>query len=221
MEAYNKWRKMVFDVAKVGFKELCSDQKYVETGTKYIKFIDYSGRYNTQGICSCSTDDFNSFSMYPHACLSGTTTPGTTFRTKDLSIYEINKIAVAFCTTGAFYTIHSNFFLFTIEGIKIAYAPEKKKFFMNDGYDHKKQRCVYCTYRDMATDDKFSIQSDYIYCQTHPDSDLHSLGVWDGIGFYSPLKDYLYKTIPKLINLYKNNEELYNDAIDEICDEYE
>ncbi len=33
-------------------------------------------------------------------------------------------------------------------------------------------------------------------------------------------RNYLSEVIPNLIELYKNNEELYEDALDEICEKY-
>lgn len=60
MESYTKWRKMLFDVAKINFT------KIVDTGVVKPKLVkdgiiienDYNDRYWTQGICSCNKEAY-------------------------------------------------------------------------------------------------------------------------------------------------------------------
>lgn len=209
MDSYQEWRKMVYDVAKLHFPEICNYKKSVEINENFIKIDDSleMDRYSVEGMCAYETKYFSKISK-PSMGIYNYDTDDKGFRTAQLSKNNLDNLLVACCGTTVFFEKYDHSFILTVEGIKVYFAPEKKKFFMHDGFDRDKANWIALTYEEMATNKTFEIPG--------------SIKI-DGkkMNLHNPFQWYLHVTVPKLLDLYRNNKVLYMDALDEICgDEY-
>lgn len=229
MESYNKWRKMVYDVCREKFSFPYSVEKYGDTFEAGYE----SGRKQPQyGICSCNTKAFSEFS-YP-SVFWWYRIPSTTFRTQhiyNLKVeYQIengylgNKVCIDEPTNELLVTVliaNPDFLngdlervIITTEGIFCLTQKDKKKFlFFDDGFDIN---ATFSTFRELAEPGGYE--------RSGCDFTMKSHGCWEaatvGEICIRLFRNYLSEVIPNLIELYKNNEELYEDALDEICEKY-
>lgn len=216
MDNLMKWRKMLFEVAKVDFGRMAGRDSNRKVTQNYIKIDAFADddAYSGNGLCSFETKEFEqaSFPFLMHSF--GLRHPDSgKFKTSFDEYPEskrkmLNEICVAFYSTGPGYNKYYTAFIITTEGLKVACVPEKKKFFMHDGYDFDKSECISATFEDMATNKTFSIRGDI---------EINNKRVH----LHCPIQMYLMDIVPKLIDLYKANTNLYIAALDDLFgDEY-
>lgn len=214
MDNLMKWRKMLFEVAKVDFGRMAGRDKYREITQNYVKIDTHwdDDEYSGMGLCSFETKEFEQANFPTFLGLFRHSDSGK-FRTSFDEYPEskrkmLNEICVAFYSTGLSYQKYHTGFIITTEGLKVEFLPEKKKFFMHDGFDFDKSECISATFEDMATNKTFSIRGDI---------EINNKRV----NLTCPVQGYLLSAIPKLIDLYKANTDLYIAALDDLFgDEY-
>ncbi|WP_300801636.1 hypothetical protein [uncultured Desulfovibrio sp.] len=231
MESYNKWRKMVYDVCRKNLFLNCSVEKYGDT----LEAGYESGRELPQyGICSCNTKAFSEFS-YRSAfwwyCI-----PSTTFRTQHIYNPKFesfqsgcwgnrcvdeptNEILVTVLIANPdFLNGDLERVIITTEGIFCLTHKNKKKFlFFDDGFDIN---ATFSTFRELAESGGYERSGCDFTMKSQANNSLFCEMATVGEIRMRLFGNYLSEVIPNLIELYKNNEELYEDALDEICEKY-
>lgn len=228
MESYNKWRKMVYDVCRKNLFLNCSVEKYGDTLEAGYKSERELHEY---GICSCNTKAFSEFS-YPPLFLSWYTILSPTFRTQHIYNFvthsenglwsntdePTNELLVTVLianpnTCGAHVHV-----IITTEGIFCLTQKDKKKFlFFDDGFDIN---ATFSTFRELAEPGGYERSGWDFTMKSQVNNSLFCKVATVGEIRISRFGNYLSEVIPNLIELYKNNEELYEDALDEICEKY-
>lgn len=231
MESYNKWRKMVYDVCREKFSLPYSVEKYGDTLEAGYKSEREQRQY---GICSCNTKAFSEFS-YPPLFLSYTI-QSPTFRTQH--IYHLvthsenglwsNDVCTDEPTNELLVTVlianpealggeHERVII-TTEGIFCLTQKDKKKFlFFDDGFDI---HATFSTFRELAEPGGYERSGCDFTMKSQANNSLFCKVATVGEICIRLFRNYLSEVIPNLIELYKNNEELYEDALDEICEKY-
>lgn len=230
MESYNKWRKMVYDVCRKNLFLNCSVEKYGDTLEAGYESWRELHEY---GICSCNTKAFSEFSYPPHFW-SWYTIPSPTFRTQHIYKLKVehqylgntvcideptNELLVAVLIANPNSGGGDVYVIITTEGIFCHTKKDKKKFlFFDDGID---EHATFSTFRELAEPGGYERSGwDFtMKSQVKPSSRICEVATVGEIRI-SRFGNYLSEVIPNLIELYKNNEELYEDALDEICEKY-
>lgn len=235
MENYKKWRRMVFDIIKDTFyiNITPGTKRDQHTRTDDTIRIDKEGGYwgFQSGIASCNSDSFNDFfkldytefygeKWFREDCICSKSKTRTIYKEKK------NDLLVAYSTTNALEnkTLNDGFII-TIEEVKYIQSEQKKKFLFMDG--ELVTQCTFSTFKAMAEKGYKCEGHDLVlYPSVSEYADSHlkyfvkdDLKVWNE-GIYNIFRN----TLPKLVELYKNNSMLYEKAIAEItgdADEYE
>ncbi|WP_297261237.1 hypothetical protein [uncultured Desulfovibrio sp.] len=236
MESYNKWRKMVYDVCREKFSFPYSVEKYGDT----LEAGYESGRKQPQyGICSCNTKAFSEFSYPGAGALWWYRIPSTTFRTQHIynpslehqngdGLWWGNRVCTDEPTNELLVTVliaNPDFLngdreqvIITAEGIFCLTAKNKKKFlFFDDGID---EHATFSTFRELAEPGGYERSGCDFTMKSQANNSLFCEMATVGEICIRLFRNYLSEVIPNLIELYKNNEELYEDALDEICEKY-
>ena len=234
MGSYNKWRKMVYDVCRKNLILNCSVEKYGDT----LEAGYESGReLHEYGICSCNTKAFSEFSYPPFFWTWGIIL-SPTFRTQHIYNLKVehqienghlgnmvcideptNELLVTVLTANLSTRGAHEYVIITTEGIFCHTKKDKKKFlFFDDGID---EHTTFSTFRELAEPGGYERSGwDFtMKSQVKPSSRICEVATVGEICIRR-FGNYLSEVIPNLIELYKNNEELYEDALDEICEKY-
>lgn len=222
MESYTKWRKMLFDV--LGGAVFCrlfdNGEAITSPDTIEVQQRLESNKQFRYGICSYNSDSFKKYNERTHMGFHASHIPSTTFRTAD--IYRDrdlkNKLLVVHSSTNDWYSkSFEDELIITTEGLMLIHGDKKKKFlFMDDGYDYK---ITFSTFHELAVLG-YKISGDRLSLSPKVNKNyFNSVYVTDTLRAIA-YDNYLREVLPKLVELVKENEDLYEDAIDEICEKY-
>ena len=222
MESYNKWRKMLFDILRCDdFIYLFdNDERKISSDTIVVP-REYSSNQHKYGICSYNTNSIKEYRNVhsPMGFFAGNI-PSTTFRTADIYRDENlrNELLVVHTSTNLC-SIESfaEEVIITIEGLMLIHGDKKKKFlFFDDGYDTE---ITFSTFHELATHG-YKFYKSYLTLKSTVDKNYFSSALVAENVRANTYGYYLKSVLPKLLELVKENEDLYEDAIDEICEKY-
>lgn len=225
---------MVYDVCRKNLFLHCSVEKYGDT---LEAGYESERELREYGICSCNTKAFSEFS-YPSA-FWWYRIPSTTFRTQHIynpspehqngnGFWWGNQVCTDEPTNEILVTVliaNPDFLngdceqvIITAEGIFCLTKKNKKKFlFFDDGFDIN---ATFSTFRELAEPGGYERSGCDFTMKSQANNSLFCEAATVGEIRMRRFGNYLSEVIPNLIELYKNNEELYEDALDEICEKY-
>lgn len=222
MESYNKWRKMLFEVLKCDdFIYLFNNNERKISSDTIVVPEEYSSDQYRYGICSYNTNSIKEYrDIHLPMGFHADNIPGTTFRTADIYRDENlrNELLVVHSSTNLL-NIKSFIeeIIITTEGLMLIHGDKKKKFlFFDDGYDTE---ITFSTFHELAIHG-YKFYRGHLTLKSTVDKNYFSSALVAENVRANTYGNYLKSVLPKLIKLVKENEDLYEDAIDEICEKY-
>lgn len=222
MESYNKWRKMLFDILRCDdFIYLFNNNEPKISSDTIAVPEEYSSDQYRYGICSYNTNSIKEYrGVHSPMGFYADNIPSTTFRTADIYRDENlqNELLVVHSSTnwlrGASFEEE---LIITAEGLMLIHGDKKKKFlFFDDGYDTE---ITFSTFHELATHG-YKFYRGHLTLKSTVDKNYFSSTLVAENVRANVYENYLKSVLPKLVELVKENEDLYEDAIDEICEKY-